>query len=155
MEDVGSTEGPGPPSLLYRERQLVGRLLSDSEQLKGFGLFLGVQLHREGVGHLMDHVDDKEDVRDAHGDKLHQPEAEEWNRRKQIVAHVGAARLDGVAHKSLLLILVERITGEEEDQDTEEDHHDEPHLSCGEEKENKLMWLFNQPKKTEITPHDL
>ena len=76
----------------------------------------------------MDYVDDKNEVGHTQGDELHQPEAEERDGRKQIIAHVGTAGLKGVAHKSLLLILVERITSEEEDQDTEEDHHNEPHL---------------------------
>jgi len=78
----------------------------------------------------MDHIDDKYDVGETQGDELHQPEAEERDRGKEIEANIGTARLNSVAHKSLLLILVERKTSKEEDQDTEENHHNEPHLSC-------------------------
>jgi len=76
----------------------------------------------------MDHVDDEDDVGETQGDELHQPEAEERDRREQIITHVCTSGLNGVTHKSLLLVLVERITGQEEDQDTEEEHHNEPHL---------------------------
>lgn len=76
----------------------------------------------------MDDVDDEDKVGEAQGGELHQPEAEERDRREEIVADVGTAGLNGVAHKALLLILVERVTSEEEDQDSEEDHHNQPHL---------------------------
>lgn len=77
----------------------------------------------------MDHVDDKDEEGQTQGDELHQPESEQGDGRKQIVAHVGATGLNGVAHESLLLVLVERVTSKEEQQDAEEDHHDEPHFS--------------------------
>lgn len=77
----------------------------------------------------MDHVNDKDDVGETQDNELDQPEAEERDGRKQIIAHVGAAGLNGVTHKSLLLVLIERITSKEEDQDPQENHQDEPHLS--------------------------
>lgn len=75
----------------------------------------------------MDDVDNKDDVGKTQSDELDQPEAKQRDWRIVIIADVGTSRLNGVAHKSLLLILVERITSKEEGQDTEEDHN-EPHL---------------------------
>lgn len=77
----------------------------------------------------MDDVDYEDDVRQTQGDELQQPEAEEGDGREKIVADVGTTGLDGVTDEPLLLVPVERVTGEEEDQDSEEDHHNEPHLS--------------------------
>lgn len=76
----------------------------------------------------MDHVYDKDDVGETQSDELYQPEAEERDGREQIIAHVGTTGLNRVAHKSLLLVLIERVTSKEEYQDAEEDHHNEPHL---------------------------
>ena len=130
MEDVGSCEVPGPPSLGYS--LVYGRsaeqLPVEAEQWRGSDVTRGVRFHGEAARDLVDHVDYKDDVGETQGDELHQPEAEERDGGEEIEANVGAAGLNGVAHKSLLLVLIEWITSKEEDEDTEEDHHNEPHL---------------------------
>lgn len=98
------------------------------EQRRGFDVTRRAGFRGEAIRDLVDHVDDKDDVGEAQGDELHQPEAEKRDGGEKIEANVGTAGLNGVTHKSLLLVLVERITGKEEDEDTEEDHHNEPHL---------------------------
>lgn len=123
VEDIGSREVPGAVNLSrhFVHLPLVVRCQnSDGTQ--------GGAVHSEAVGDLVDHVDNKDDVREAQSDELRQPEAEERDGGEEIVAHVGTAGLNGVAHEPLLLVLVQGISGEEEDRDAEEDHHDEPHL---------------------------
>lgn len=130
MEDVGSCEAPGPPSLSHHLVYgcFAERLLVEVEQRRGFDVTRRAGFRCEAIRDLVDHVDDKDDVGEAQGDELHQPEAEKRDGGEKIEANVGTAGLNGVTHKSLLLVLVERITSKEEDEDTEEDHHNEPHL---------------------------
>ena len=59
----------------------------------------------------MHHVDDESDIGKAESGQLDQPEAEERDGSEEVVTHVGTAGLDGVAHKALLLVLVERVAG--------------------------------------------
>lgn len=130
LEDVGSREAASGPPL---GRHLVSRgfaegLLLDLEEQRGSDTARGVQVCAEVVGDLVDDVDDEDDVGKTQGDELHQPEAEERNGRVEVVADVGASRLDGVAHKAVLLVLVEGVSGKKEGQDTEKDHHYEPHF---------------------------
>lgn len=100
----------------------------------------------------MDHVGDEDEVRDAQGHQLHQPETEERDGGEKVVAHVGTAGLDGVAHKALLLVLVEGVPGEEEDEDTEEDHHNEPELPL---KRNNPVRLSTSEMSPETLKHKI
>lgn len=130
LEDVGSCEAASGPPLGHHlvSRCLAKGLLLDLEERRGSEMARGVQVHAEVIGDLVDNVDNKDDVGKTQGDELHQPEAEERNRREQVVADIGASRLDGVAHKAVLLVLVERVSGKKEGQDTQKDHHYEPHF---------------------------
>lgn len=51
-------------------------------------------------------------------DKMEDPEAEDGYGSKYVKAHVRAARLDGVADKSLLLVTEEGETSQQEDEQT-------------------------------------
>lgn len=140
VEDIGSREAPGTVNFSRRFVHLAEWLLvvqcQNSDGTQG-----------GAVGDLVDHVDNKDDVREAQSDELRQPEAEERDGGEEIVAHVGTTGLNGVAHEPLLLVLVQGISGEEEDRDAEEDHHDEPHLPWEMEIRNELVELNNSVQK--------
>lgn len=126
VEDIGSGEAPGTVSFSRHFAHLAEWLLvAQCENSDGTQ---GGPVHSEAVGDLVGHVDNKDDVREAQSDELRQPEAEERDGGEEIVAHVGTTGLNGVAHEPLLLVLVQGISGEEEDRDAEEDHHYEPQL---------------------------
>lgn len=126
VEDIGSREAPGTVNFSRPFVHLVEWLLA--VQCQNSDGTQGGAVHSEAVGDLVDHVDNKDDVREAQSDELRQPEAEERDGGKEIVTHVATTGLNGVAHEAFLLVLVQGIPGEEEDRDAEEDHHDEPHL---------------------------
>lgn len=145
LEDVGSCEAASGPPLGHHlvSRCLAKGLLLDLEERRGSEMARGVQVHAEVVGDLVDNVDDKDDVGKTQGDELHQPEAEERNGREQVVADIGASRLDGVAHKAVLLVLVEGVSGKKEGQDTQKDHHYEPHFPW--EVQTKMVHINQDP----------
>lgn len=64
----------------------------------------------------MDYIQNEHHVRETEQDQLEQPEAEEGEGSEAVEADVGAARLDGVAHKALLLVPEEGIAREQEDE---------------------------------------
>jgi hypothetical protein len=64
----------------------------------------------------VDDIQHEHQVRETEHDQLEQPEAEEGEGSKGVEADVGAARLDGVAHKVLLLVPEEGIAREQEDE---------------------------------------
>lgn len=96
----------------------------------------------------MDDVDDKDDVGKTQSDELDQPEAEEGDGGVQVVADVGTSRLDGVAHESVLLVLVEGVSGKKEGQDTEKDHHYEPHFPWEIKRMVREVQIFKMTLKT-------
>lgn len=62
--------------------------------------------------------------------KVEEPETEDRDRSKQIKAHVGAAWLHGVTVKSVLFVTKEREAGQEEDEQTENQHQYPPGFAC-------------------------
>lgn len=60
----------------------------------------------------------KERVGKTEQNKVEEPEAEDGHGSERIEAHVRAARLDGVADESFLLVTEEGESGQQEDEQT-------------------------------------
>lgn len=60
----------------------------------------------------------KQHVGKAEKNKVEEPETEDRYGGKYVKTHIRAARLDGVADKSFLLVAEEREAGQQEDEQT-------------------------------------
>lgn len=77
----------------------------------------------------MGDVCEEQQVREAQGQELEQPEVEEGEGREDVETHVGAARLDGVADKLILLVVEEGEAREEEGGEAEGHREHPPRLT--------------------------
>lgn len=76
--------------------------------------------------HLVRDVGREEHVGKTEEDEVEEPEAEDGHGGKRVEAHVGAARHDGVADKSLPLVTEEGESGQQEEQQAQDQHRHPP-----------------------------
>lgn len=65
---------------------------------------------------------------------MEEPEAKDGDRREGVEADVGAARLDGIADESVLLVTEEREPSQQENQQAENQHQHPPAFTFSPEK---------------------
>lgn len=79
----------------------------------------------------MHNVGCKQHMGKTEKNEVEKPEMEDGYRSKYIETHIGAAWLDGVADKSFLLVTEQGETGQQEDEQTENQHQHPPDFACG------------------------
>lgn len=81
------------------------------------------------LGSFVQHIDTENRRRKEDRHALDQPEAQVRHRGEDIIADIGAPWLQSVAHKPLLLVLVDRGPGDKDYHHPQQDHEDKPDLS--------------------------
>lgn len=77
----------------------------------------------------MHHVGGKEQMGKSEEDEVEEPEAQDGHRSERVEAHGGAARLDGVADKALLLVAEEGEAHQQQDGQAQTQHQSTPGLT--------------------------
>lgn len=94
----------------------------------------------------MGHVGREEEVGEEKEKQVEEPEAEDGDRGEGVETDVGAARLDGVADESVLLVTEEGEPGQQENQQAENQHQHPPAFTFSTKRVGKKILFRNLMK---------